>query len=91
VGKKLENTELTPQAMWPIVKYLTNRDGPRTPTAIHGLLGLKYHPEVKANAIADCLENQFAPHDLCDENHEQLLKTRVQALPDAADNNLHKE
>jgi hypothetical protein len=68
---KLENTELTPQAIWPIAKSLTNRDGPRAPTAIHGLLGLKYHPEDKANAIADCLENQFTPHDLCDENHEQ--------------------
>jgi hypothetical protein len=47
------------------------RDGPKAPTAIHGLLGLKYHPLEKANAIADCLENQFTPNDLCDENYEQ--------------------
>jgi hypothetical protein len=52
VGNKLANTELTPQAIWHIAKSLTNRDGPRAPTAIHGLLGLKYHPVAKANAIA---------------------------------------
>jgi hypothetical protein len=88
---KLENTELTPQAIWPIAKSLTNRDGPRAPTAIHCLLGLKYHPEDKANAIADCLENQFTPLDLCDENHEKRVEARVQALLEAADNNPHKE
>jgi hypothetical protein len=38
---KLANTELTPQAIWPIAKSLTNRDGPRAPTAICGVLGLK--------------------------------------------------
>jgi hypothetical protein len=54
---KLANSELTPQAIWPIAKFLTNRDGPRAPTAIHGLLGLKYHPVAKANETADCLEN----------------------------------
>jgi hypothetical protein len=64
---KLANTEVTPQAIWPITKYLANRDGPRVPTAIHGPSGLKFHPVDKANAIADCLENQFTPHDLCDE------------------------
>jgi hypothetical protein len=52
---KLANTELTPQAIWPIAKSLTNRDGPRAPTTIRGLLGLKYRPEDKANAIAYCL------------------------------------
>jgi hypothetical protein len=40
---KLANTELTPQAIWPISKSFTNRDGPRAPTVIH--------------AIADFLEN----------------------------------
>jgi hypothetical protein len=70
---KLENIELTPRAIWPIAKSLTNRDGPRAPTAIHGLLALKSHPEDKANAIADCLGNQFTPHDLCDENHERRV------------------
>jgi hypothetical protein len=40
----------------------------------------------KANEIADCLENQFTPHDLCDENHERRVEARVQALLEAADN-----
>jgi hypothetical protein len=84
---KLENTELTPQAIWPIAKSLTNRHVPRTPSAIHGLLGLKYHPEDKANATADCLENQFTPHDLCDEKNEQRVEARVQSLLEAAENN----
>jgi hypothetical protein len=66
------------------VKSLTNRHGPRAPTAIHGLLGLKYHPVDKANAIADCLENRFTPHDLCDENHERREEARVPELPEAA-------
>jgi hypothetical protein len=49
---RLANTEETPQAILPIEKFLINRDGPRAPTAIHGALGLKYHPVDKANAIA---------------------------------------
>jgi hypothetical protein len=78
---KLANTELTPPAIWPIAKPLTNRDGPRAPTAIQRLLGIKY-PVDKANAIADCLENQFTAHNVCEENHEE---TRVQALLEAVD------
>jgi hypothetical protein len=46
-------------------------DGPRAPTAIHGPSGPKFQPVDKANAIADCLEKQFTPHKLCDENHEE--------------------
>jgi hypothetical protein len=82
---KLANTELTPQAIWPIAKSLSNRDGPRTPTAILGLLRLKYHPVDKANENADCLEKQFTPHDLYEENHEWRVEARVQALLEAAD------
>jgi hypothetical protein len=70
----LANTEVTPQAIWPIAKSLTSRDGPRAPTAIHGPLGLKYLPIDKANVIAECLENQFTPHNLCDENHERRVE-----------------
>jgi hypothetical protein len=77
---KLANTKLTPPAIWPIARSLTNRDGPRAPAAIHGPLGLKYYPADKSNAIADCLENQFTPHDLCGENHERRVEARVQAL-----------
>jgi hypothetical protein len=84
---KLANTELTPKAIWPVAKSLTNSNGPKAPTDSHGLLGLKYHRLDKANAIADCLENQFTPHDLCDENHERRVEARVQALLEAADIN----
>jgi hypothetical protein len=45
-----------------------------------GFLGTTYHPNEKANVIADCLENQFKSHDLCDRNHEPQMETRVQAL-----------
>jgi hypothetical protein len=44
------------------------RDGPKAPTAIRGPFGLTSHPLEKANTIADCLENQFKSHELCDEN-----------------------
>jgi hypothetical protein len=43
-------------------------------------LGLNFHPLEKANAIADCLENQVAPHDLCDENHKHRVEAIVQSL-----------
>jgi hypothetical protein len=56
------------------------RDGPKVLTAVHGPLGLTYHTNEKANTIADCLENQFTSHYLCDENHEGRMKTRAQAL-----------
>jgi hypothetical protein len=61
---KLCNAEVTPQAIWPIAKFLLKRDGPRAPTAIQGSSGIKLHPFGKANAIADCLEIQFSPHVL---------------------------
>jgi hypothetical protein len=31
--------EVTPQAIWPIAKFLTKRGGPKAPLAIHGHLG----------------------------------------------------
>jgi hypothetical protein len=54
-------------------------------TVIHGPLGINYQPEDKANTIADCLENQFTPHKLCDENHEWRVEAGVQALLEADD------
>jgi hypothetical protein len=54
---KVVNCEVTSQALWPIEKSLMKRDGPKALTAIHGPVG--YHPNEKANVIADCLENQF--------------------------------
>jgi hypothetical protein len=83
---KIGNTELTPRSIWPIAKPLLKRDGPRAPTAIYGTSGLRFDPFDKAIAIADCLENQFTHHDLCDENHERLVETTVQALLEAVDN-----
>jgi hypothetical protein len=88
---KIGSCEVSPQSIWPIAKSLLKKDGLRAPTAIHGPLGLKFLPLEKANAIADCLENPFTPHDLCDENHELRVEARVQALLEAADHNPLKE
>jgi hypothetical protein len=38
--------------------------------------------------IADYLENQFTPHDLCNENHEQQVETTVKALLASVDGTL---
>jgi hypothetical protein len=84
---KLCNCEVTPQAVWPIAKSLLRRDEPKAPTAIHGPSGLKFYPKDKANVIADCLEKQFTPHELCDENHERRVEARIQALHEAVDEN----
>jgi hypothetical protein len=83
---KIGSCEVTPQAISLIAKFLMKRAGPRAPTAIHGSSGLKFHPLEKANAFADCLENQFAPHDLCDYNHERRVEARVQVLLETVDN-----
>jgi hypothetical protein len=60
-------------------------DEPKAPTAVHGPLGITYHSNEKANMTADCLENQFKSHDLCDENHERHVETTFQALLASAD------
>jgi hypothetical protein len=72
--------EVTPQALWPIAKPFMKRDGPKAPTAIHGPIGVTHQPNEEANVLADCLENQFISHYLCDENHERQVETTVQAL-----------
>jgi hypothetical protein len=79
---RIANCEATPQALWSIAKSLLKRNGPKAPTAIHGSLGLKLQ---KASAIADCFENMFTPHGLCDENHERRVEATVQALLEAVD------
>lgn len=61
---KPANAEVTSQAIQPIAKSLINRDGPMAPIVIHGSLGLKFYLLQEGNATADCLENQFTPHDL---------------------------
>jgi hypothetical protein len=45
-----------------------------------GPLGIIHDPNEKENVTANCSENQFISHDLCDENHEQWMETRVQIL-----------
>jgi hypothetical protein len=79
---KLANIEVTPLAIWPIVKSHTNLDGLKAPIAIHitRILGQKFQPVDKSNAIVDCLEKQFKPYKLCDEIHERQVKARLQAL-----------
>jgi hypothetical protein len=77
---KVGNAEVTP-----IAKSLLERDGQRASTTIHGASGHKLHMSDKANAIADCLEIQFTPHDLCDENHERRVEADVQTLLDTVD------
>jgi hypothetical protein len=39
------------------------RERPKAPTALHGILGFKYQPSEKATTIPDCLGNKFIPHD----------------------------
>jgi hypothetical protein len=56
------------------------RDGPKTPAAVHGPLGITYYPNEKANVIADSLEIRFTSHYLLDENREREVRTTVQAL-----------
>jgi hypothetical protein len=48
-------------------------DGPKTPTAVHGPLGITYHPNGKAKAFAGCLEDQFIFNDQCDESHKRQV------------------
>jgi hypothetical protein len=62
-----------------------NRDAPKSPTAIHGYSGLKFLPYDKANAIADCLENRFTHHDLCDAHHERRVEAFVQDILETED------
>jgi hypothetical protein len=67
---KVRNCEVTLQVLWPVAKLLMKKDGPKAPTAVLDPLGITYHSNKKANAIADCIKNHFTSHDLYDENHE---------------------
>jgi hypothetical protein len=53
-GTKVGNCEITSQILWPTAKLLLKRDGANAPTSVQGLT---YHPNQKANVIADCLQN----------------------------------
>jgi hypothetical protein len=77
---KLANCEVTPQAVWPIAKSHSKIDIPKASSAIHGPLGPIFYPINKANIIADCSENLFRVHDLCDCDHRQHVEAEVEAL-----------
>jgi hypothetical protein len=83
---KIGNSEVTHHAMWPIAKSIMRMDRRKGPTAIHSP-GLNLFLLEKANEIANCPENQFTPHDLCDEDHERQVVARVQSLTEAVDDN----
>jgi hypothetical protein len=76
---KVGNSEVTLQALWPIAISLMKRDGSKAPIALRVPLGIAYHPNEKTNVIADCSENQFTSHNLCDQNHERPVETGIQA------------
>jgi hypothetical protein len=65
------------QVIWRIAKSLVKGDEPKVPTAVHAPSGLQFHQLKKANAITDCLEIQFTPYDLSDENDERRVKASV--------------
>jgi hypothetical protein len=46
---KIENCEVTLQAIWPIAKSLTKRGEPKAPTVIRNPLGPAFHPIEKKN------------------------------------------
>jgi hypothetical protein len=64
---------------------LTRRGGPKAPTAIHSPSGPIFYPIDKANVIANYLENQFTPHELCDLDHERRVRAKVQAVRNTVD------
>jgi hypothetical protein len=82
---KRSNAEVTPYGTLLFAKSSLKRDGPRAPTAIHGVPGFKFYPFEKGKAIADGLEIQFTPHDLCDGNHGWRVVARVQTLLETLD------
>jgi hypothetical protein len=82
---KFTNCEVTPQVIWPVAKSLTKGDGPKALSAIHVPLGPIFYPVDRANIIANCLENQFTTHDLCDCYHRRHVEAQVEALPATVD------
>jgi hypothetical protein len=51
-NKKVGNCEITPQALWSIAKSLVKSDGSNAQTVVHRPLGIPYHQNEKASAIA---------------------------------------
>jgi hypothetical protein len=84
---KIENCEVTPQAIWHIAKSLTKSGEPKATTAIHGPLGTVFFPNEKANVIANYLENLFTPHSVFDTDQKRRVEARVQTLLTTVDEN----
>jgi uncharacterized protein YlaI len=74
------NCEVTPQAICPMARAMLNRNAAKVTTAFHGYSDLKFLPYNKANAIAECLENRFTHHYMCDESHERRVENIVQDI-----------
>jgi len=53
-------------------------------------IGLRHDPLEKVSAIADCLEKQFTPHDLCEETRSWRLEDRVETVREALNSNPRK-
>jgi hypothetical protein len=75
---KLGNWKVAPQTIWPVAESLSKRVGPKASSSIHGPIGPALYPIDKANTIADCLENQFRAHDLCDCDHSRHVEAQVE-------------
>jgi len=58
--------EVTLEVIWFTAKSLITVDSPKRPTAVCGISEFKFSLLNKSNAIADFLENQLLPQDLCD-------------------------
>lgn len=86
-NKKWKTTleKLNPQdnSIWKIVKALKNKKQNTPP--IHGIHGIAYAPEDKAEAFADSIENQFTPNDdiIDDETFDRCHRIR-KAIPSLA-------
>jgi hypothetical protein len=68
---KIEDREVTPQAIWPIAKSLTKRGEPKATTAIHGPLGPIFRPNEKANVISNYPVKR---HKVCDTDHKRRVE-----------------
>jgi len=63
---KMCNSEVTPQTVWPLANTLMKSHRLKARNSIHSLSGLIFLRLEKTNIIAECLENQFSLHDLCE-------------------------
>jgi hypothetical protein len=83
---KIENCEITPHAIRPIAKSLTEWWTKGT-NCNSWFFRPAFYPSEKANVIANCLENLFTLHKLCDTDHERRVEARVQALLTSVEEN----